>query len=104
VTHRFELRADLPAAPGLRTGLFARLTLPSAAEEPRLHVPESALLRRGGLAGVFVVTEGRARLRWVALGETAGGRVEIRAGVDAGERVALDPAGLSDGVPVAEES
>jgi RND family efflux transporter MFP subunit len=101
-THRFELEADLPAAPGLRAGLFARLLVPSVDAEPRLTVPATALLERGGLTGLFVVREGPARLRWVAAGAPDGGTVEIRAGVEAGERVVLDPAGLADGAVVQE--
>jgi RND family efflux transporter MFP subunit len=99
-THRFEARADLADAPGLRSGLFARLVFPAPPGEARLVVPASAVLARGGLHGVFVVAEGRARLRWVAVGETASGLTEVRAGVEAGERVATDPAGLADGVRV----
>ena len=101
-THRFEVRADLPAAPGLRSGLFARLLVPSPLSAPRLVVPAGAVFQRGGLYGVFVVTKAEARLRWVAVGATAGGLTEVRAGLEAGERVALEPAGLADGQPVAE--
>ncbi len=101
-THRFEVRADLPAAPGLRSGLFARLLVPSPAGIPRLLVPSGAVLRRGGLNGVFVVAGGRARLRWVAVGATEGSSTEVRAGVDAGDRVVLEPSDLVDGAPVAE--
>ena len=103
-THRFEVKADLPPAPDLRAGLFARLLVPDAAAEPRLIVPASALLERGGLTGLVVVRDGRARLRWVAAGARDGGVVEIRAGVEAGERVAKDPAGLTDGAAVTERS
>jgi RND family efflux transporter MFP subunit len=104
-THRFELKADLPAAPDLRAGLFARLLVPSAAaREPRLTVPATALFERGGLTGLFVVhRDGLARLRWVAAGARGGGTVEIRAGVAAGEHVVVDPAGLTDGAAVYEE-
>lgn len=99
-THRFEVRADLPAASGLRSGLFARLLIPSPLGSPRLLVPGAALVQRGGLSGVFVVAEGTARLRWVATGSAAGASIEVRAGLDAGERVALDPTGLVDGQTV----
>ncbi len=103
-THRFEVRATLPAADGLRSGLFARLILPATAVgDARLLVPEASVLRRGGLSGLFVVAGGRARLRWVALGDSSAGNVEVRAGVAAGERIALDPAGLVDGAVVREE-
>jgi membrane fusion protein, multidrug efflux system len=108
-THRAQVRADLPATTGVRSGRFARLRLApapaakgTAAEEARLVVPESALVRRGGLAGVFVVSEGRARLRWIAVGEPEDGTVEVRAGLRDGERIVTDPSGLTDGAAVQE--
>jgi len=101
-THRFELRADVPAREGLRSGLFARLALPSASREVRLVVPTRALFSRGGLEGVFVAVEGHARLRWVAPGRASGELTEVRAGLDEGERVVLDPEGLEDGTPLKE--
>ena len=103
-TQRFELKADLPPAPGLRAGLFARLLVPGAsAAEPRLTVPATAVFERGGLTGLFVVGDGPARLRWVAAGARDGGSIEIRAGVAEGEHVVLDPAGLTDGAAVYQE-
>ncbi|HEY8231375.1 MAG TPA: efflux RND transporter periplasmic adaptor subunit [Vicinamibacteria bacterium] len=99
-THRFEVKADLPHAPGLRAGLFARLLVPGALSEPRLLAPASAVFERGGLTGVFVVADAKARLRWVAPGARAGDSVEIRSGVEAGERVVLRPGDLVDGAPV----
>ena len=102
-THRFELRATLPATAGARSGLFARLALPAVhRDETRLVVPAASVFARGGLAGVYVVSEGRARLRWVAVGDPVGGRTEVRAGLAAGERVVTDPAGLEDGALVVE--
>jgi hypothetical protein len=86
--------APAPAAKGAAKG--------APAEQVRLAVPESALVRRGGLAGVFVVSEGRARLRWIAVGEPEGGTVEVRAGLRDGERVVTDPSGLVDGAAVQE--
>jgi RND family efflux transporter MFP subunit len=101
-THRFEVKADLPAATGLRAGLFARLLVPGVAADTKLTVPAEALFERGGLTGVYVVSDGRARLRWVAAGARDGHAAEIRAGLEAGERVVLGPAGLADGAPVTE--
>jgi hypothetical protein len=95
-THRVEVEADLPAATGLRAGLFARLLVPGVVAESRLSVPAAAVFERGGLTGVFVVKDGSVRLRWVAAGASDGGTVEIRAGLEAGERAVLDPAGLAD--------
>lgn len=102
-THRFEVRADLPPTAGLKAGLFARLVVQAPAAEPRILVPAESVFERGGLTGVFVVETDTARLRWVAAGATAQGRTEIRAGLEPGEHVVLDPAGLSDGSPVREQ-
>jgi hypothetical protein len=69
-----------------------------------LTVPGSAVVRRGQLTSVFVVgSDNRARLRMVNVGAESGGRVEVAAGLDAGERVVLTPpAALADGAPVRE--
>lgn len=103
-THRFEVRATLPTVPGLRSGLFARLALPSTSPRPdtRLVVPAASVFVRGGLTGVYVVSDGRARLRWVGAGPPVAGGTEVRAGLAAGERVVVDPAGLEDGAAVVE--
>jgi RND family efflux transporter MFP subunit len=101
-THRVEVKAALPPAPGLRAGLFARLLVPTPASEASLHVPPSSVFARGGLNGLFVAEDGAARLRWVALGARTGDAVEVRAGLEAGERVILDPTHLADGQPIRE--
>ena len=93
-THTVQLRVALPAATsGLRPGMFARVWLPgAAAAEPRLFVPVAAVLRRGEMTGVYVLDEqGTPLLRQVRLGRADGARIEVLAGVSAGERVALDP-------------
>lgn len=82
---------------------------PNESAAARLVVPSSAVLRRGELTAVYVVSEpleGRAQLvlRAVRVGPaTADGQVEVMTGLRAGERVALDPvrAGLAGAVPVA---
>lgn len=101
-THRFEVKADLPGAAGLRAGLFARLVVPGPKGEARITVPAGAVFERGGLSGVFVVRDGRARLRWVAVGMRAAETIEVRAGLEPGERVVVDPADLADGAAVQE--
>jgi hypothetical protein len=49
---------------------------------------------------VFVVREGRASLRWLRLGRREGDQVAVLAGLEPGEAIALEPAGLADGQPV----
>jgi RND family efflux transporter MFP subunit len=93
-THTLELRLDLPAnQQGLTPGMFARAWLPGAAgTDARLFVPASAVVHRAELAGVYVMgADGQPQLRQVRLGRAEGERIEVLAGVSAGERVALDP-------------
>jgi membrane fusion protein, multidrug efflux system len=93
-THTLELRLDLPAGlAGATPGMFARAWLPvSAGTEARLYIPVRAVVRRAELVAVYVVgSDGRALLRQVRLGRVVGDRVEVLAGVSAGERVAIDP-------------
>jgi RND family efflux transporter MFP subunit len=99
-SRRFLVKADLPSGSGARAGSFARLRLPRDQAEPLVLVPKSALVERGALTGLFVVEEGRARLRWISPGEEAGDAIEVRAGLAAGETVIVAPAGLKDGTPV----
>lgn len=99
-THRFLLRADLPADSRLRSGLFASVGVPDPAAPPRRIVPAAAVVERGGLTGVFVVDGGRASLRWIEEGPRRGSEVEVRAGLAPGEKVVLSPGELADGAPV----
>jgi RND family efflux transporter MFP subunit len=106
LSHRRALRARVRSSDrSLRSGAFARLEVPAAAEgaSADLWVPRSALVRRGDLTGVFVAAGGRAELRWVSLGEGLADRVEIRAGVKPGEAVVDAPGALRDGQPVVAE-
>jgi len=81
----------------LRPGLFARVRF-TAEGEATVPLPESAIVRRGPLTGVFVVDGGVARLRWITVGRVADGRVDALSGVTSGERiVTAPPAELTDG-------
>jgi RND family efflux transporter MFP subunit len=92
-THTTQVRLELPDnVRGVYPGVYARahFVIGSA---PRLLVPRAAVLRRSEVTAVYVVDEqGRARLRQVRLG-SAGDEtlVEVLAGLQPGERVALEP-------------
>lgn len=96
----FTVRVVLDNADGaLRSGSFARLRLAGAGDGAAgASVPEAAIVRRGPLAGVFVADGGVARLRWITLGASRDGSVEVLTGLAAGERVVSPvPPGLEDG-------
>ena len=100
VAHRQLLRASIRGPlERLRSGSFARVALPRRGSDA-LWVPRSALVERGDLTGVFVAREGRAELRWIALGEADADRVPVRAGLKAGEAVIENPGPAFDGEPV----
>jgi RND family efflux transporter MFP subunit len=91
-THTVVVRLVLPAGlPSVRPGAFARVWLPGQSLAPTLTIPATAVVRRAEMTGVYVVdASGRPILRQVRLGRASNGDVEVLAGVDAGERIALD--------------
>jgi RND family efflux transporter MFP subunit len=101
-SHGFLVKIDLPATAGLRSGQFGRARF-SGAPRHALTAPASAVVRRGQLTFVFVAdADRRARLRPVSIGDTAGDRVEVLAGLRQGEPVVIAPeASLRDGAPIA---
>lgn len=93
-THTIEVRLTLPSGTaGLAPGTTVKLAFANAvAGAPTISVPRSAVVERGELAGVYVVAQGQVMLRQLRLGDVQGDRVTVLAGLDAGERVASDPA------------
>ncbi len=91
-THTMEVRALLPATlSGVVPGQFARLML-RVGSTSRLTIPAPAVLRRGELTAVYVQTDAGFRLRQIRPGEMLpDGRIEILAGLNEGDSVALDP-------------
>ncbi len=100
VSRTFNVKLDLPAMEGLRTGQFGRVSVP-VAETKLLLVPQSAVLKRGQMEIVFVAKDGKAALRLVKTGKVLDGRVEVLSGIEEGEQVIVsDIARLADGQPV----
>lgn len=101
-THTRTVEGVLAEKVSLAPGMFARLELVLSTATQALSVPVVAVLSRGKASVVFVVTaDGRAIRRKVRTGIEDAGRVEIRSGLKAGERVAVaGHARLRDGVRV----
>ena len=95
VSHMVQLRIALPtSSDSLRPGMFARalLSMKGDAGAARISVPASAMITRSELTAVYVVdSKGNASLRQVRPGRPQGKRIEINAGLEVGEQVALDP-------------
>ncbi len=75
----------------------------AAQSRPRLTIPEAALRRRGERDVVYVLEGEAVERRAVKVGGRAGGRVEVEAGLTAGDRVVVEgPEDLADGDRVKE--
>lgn len=92
-SHTVDVRLDLAEGdtglmPGMSAGAEFQLE-----ESAVLAVPASALAVRGEVASVFVLQDdGRVVLRQVRIGRRLDDGVEILAGLEAGEQVAIDAA------------
>ncbi len=100
LSRTFRVKLDLPPTPELRAGQFGRVAVPLDVA-PSLRVPASAVIARGQLEIVFVVTNRVAQLRLVKTGRRFGDQVELVSGLTPGETVVVEgAAGLCDGQPV----
>ena len=81
---------------------LARPVVMLDAKAGRVLVPQSALVERGGIPGVFVLSgENQARFRMVRTGKNLSGRVEILSGLSGSETlVAGDLRDVHDGSPI----
>lgn len=87
----FLVKIDLPADPGLRSGLFGRARF-SRGSRTALTIPRSAVIERGQMQAVYVLDAGNvATLRYVTTGNALGQQVEVLSGLESGERVAAAP-------------
>lgn len=73
-------------------------------QRPRILIPKTAVRQQDGKDVVYLVSGGRAERRAVRVGDEMGDRVEVVAGLNAGDRVILDGAGkLTEGAAVSVE-
>lgn len=90
-TNTFRVRVDMPAESAvLYPGMFVKVGF-VVGETERLLIPANAVVQRSELSAVYVVKDSQAELRQVRLGRRVGDRIEILAGLGAGEDIALDP-------------
>lgn len=87
----FQVKIELPTNPQLRSGLFARAQF-SRGKRMSLLIPQTAMVQRGQLVGVYVLDESKiANLRYVTLGALVGAQVEVLAGIQDGDRLVAAP-------------
>lgn len=91
-SNTFRARLDLPRdAADLYPGMFVKVAF-VIGEASELLVPIECVVTRSEVTTVYVLEpDGRLSLRQVRLGDRIGDRVEVLAGLVAGDRVVLDP-------------
>lgn len=95
VSNTVKVRLSLPQElSSIRPGMFARARLPIKASEQlgQVLIPLRSVMRRSELMLVYVVDQtGQPQLRQVRLGRQWNDNIEVLAGLQIGEKVALDP-------------
>ncbi len=96
MSHTHLVKLAVPTAAGLTSGAFARVRF-AVGSRQGISVPQSAILQRAGIAGVFVVdAEGIAHYRMVRTGSDQDSMVGIEAGLNPGEKIVIGNAGELD--------
>ena len=99
-TFRVEVEVD-NAAGRLRPGMFLEVVFVAETRDEVAIVPRQAVVERQGRKVVFVVRGKKAEQREVVLGLGDDRRVEVREGVEPGERIVTRGVEtLSDDTPV----
>jgi RND family efflux transporter MFP subunit len=91
------VEADVPNPGALRAGSFARAQIIVNPDESALSIPANALASFAGLEKVVLLHEGRAAEKTVNTGRRGADWIEITSGLNAGDTVVLDPAGIRTG-------
>ena len=97
-----EARFDNPDM-ALKPGMFAAARVLQPGSMPAIFVPRQAVVRDKTTDSnqTIAVSDGKARLRVVQIGETVGDSVRVISGLTSGDTVALDhQSELYDGAPV----
>jgi RND family efflux transporter MFP subunit len=88
----FLVKIDLPAVPGLHSGMYGHALLMRGTREV-LIIPRSAVIAHGSMQSVYVIGQNQiAQLRYISVGNSHGNEIEVLSGLGAGETV-IDPPG-----------
>jgi RND family efflux transporter MFP subunit len=96
-----EVRVTLPS--DWPTGVSVTALIPGGTIQA-VTIPSSAVVRRGQLTGVRVVTSDGAALRWIRLGRAVGGdRVEVLSGLNPGDEIVVPEEQAGSGSSASDE-
>ncbi len=104
LTHQYQVKISLENQDRLLSGMFGRALFQIGDVELPV-IPASALIERGGLRGVFVLDDqNHVRFRWLQIGKEWEKGIEVRAGLNEGEKIVIvADARLHEGDLISEE-
>ncbi|HVS80285.1 MAG TPA: efflux RND transporter periplasmic adaptor subunit [Pyrinomonadaceae bacterium] len=94
------IEADVPNNGSLRPGTFVKAEIVTSQSNTAVTVPSSAIVTFAGIEKVIVVENGKAVEKAVTTGRRGPDWIEIKAGVNVGDTVIVDPGNLQSGQPV----
>jgi len=98
-----SVEADVRNNGRLKPGAFVKAEIVTNQTNTAITVPPNALVTFAGIEKVVVVENGKAQEKTVTTGRRGSDWIEIKAGVNAGDTVVLDPGNLQSGQTVSAE-
>jgi multidrug efflux pump subunit AcrA (membrane-fusion protein) len=96
-SRNFTVKIALTSHADVIPGMFGRLQL-TTSDRQALMIPNNAIVKRMGITGAYKVVDGKAQFQTLTTGATHGEQVEVYSGLEAGDRVILNPnSDLTDG-------
>jgi multidrug efflux system membrane fusion protein len=104
VSHSAKIRIDLEKTEGALSGMYGRALIPTGRRREAVLIPAKGVIRRGQLTAVYLLdSKGIVHFRLIQTGRPLQNRVEVLAGLEGGERIAVSGLDrLEDGMEVSE--
>src|SRR5437762_3631595 len=97
-----SVEADVRNNGRLRPGAFVKAEIVTNQTNTAITIPPNAIVTFAGIDKVILVENGKAQEKAVTLGRRGSDWIEIKAGVNVGQTVVVDPGNLQSGQAVAE--
>ncbi|HYV24934.1 MAG TPA: efflux RND transporter periplasmic adaptor subunit [Pyrinomonadaceae bacterium] len=98
-----SVEADVRNNGQLRPGAFVKAEIVTNQTSTAVTVPSTALVTFAGIDKVIIVENGKAVEKAVTVGRRGDNWIEIKAGLNLGQTVVIDPGNLQSGQPVAAQ-
>ncbi len=84
---QYEMIVSIPKMDHMYSGMYAKVHIPNESTgNSSIFIPKKVLIQKGQLTGLYTLSESNtAILRWIQTGQEIGQKVEVVAGLKAGE-------------------